>query len=259
MFDCLVGIDEKIKRAEKHIGELKVEVDRFFESDPYCVFSYSELDSRDLCFAVTVVAEPPPSISAIVGDLINNLRNALDYLMCGLFEVNGQPCDENVFFPITWKANEFKSKLSGIERGAGKDVVDILQSIEAYKGGAGHALWQLHQLNSRDKHRLLIPIGSAYQALHVDVSKGFPGDDLPSLMIGIRPDESMYPLKDGAILFKIKAPVDATQVDMHPKFTLEIAFGEGKIVQGEPIIPTLQNYIDLVKGVIEPFRPLLGG
>jgi hypothetical protein len=41
------------------------------------------------------------------------------------------------------------------------------------------------------------------------------------------------------------------------KFTFGVAFGEGEVVQGEPLIPTLHQLVNLVEGLVEPFLPLL--
>jgi hypothetical protein len=44
---------------------------------------------------------------------------------------------------------------------------------------------------------------------------------------------------------------------MNPKFFFEIAFGKGEIFEGEPVLATLAQLVSLVKGVVEPFIPLL--
>jgi hypothetical protein len=43
---------------------------------------------------------------------------------------------------------------------------------------------------------------------------------------------------------------------MRTQFTFEIAFGEDKVVQGEPLIPTLHELVQFVEGFVELFPPL---
>ena len=45
-------------------------------------------------------------------------------------------------------------------------------------------------------------------------------------------------------------------MEMNPKFAFEIAFGEGEVVQGEAVFPTLSQLGQFVEGFIELFPPL---
>jgi hypothetical protein len=40
---------------------------------------------------------------------------------------------------------------------------------------------------------------------------------------------------------------------MDPHFTFGVAFGEGEIVEGEPLVPTLHQLAQFVEGFIESF------
>lgn len=244
------GIDAKIKRADKHGFELKDVVDRFKQSEPYTLFSYCDLESRNELFAVHVNAEPPLEAAAIAGDLINNLRTALDYLMCELYRVNGVEPSEWTFFPISRTPDKFKAKIGGIEKTIGKKAVKLIEATEPYKGGAGDGLWQLHELNRRDKHRLLMTVGSSYEEFAFKPSdKRFAG----APFIHIKPKGGrVYPLKEGTVLFSKPA-----LVDMDLKFGFNVVLDEPGVIDGELLLPTLFQFFNLVKGTVEPFRPLL--
>jgi hypothetical protein len=60
---------------------------------------------------------------------------------------------------------------------------------------------------------------------------------------------------DGAELFRVLAAA-RSQADMNPEFGFEIAFGEPEVIEGEPLFPTLPQYVQLIQGILEPFRPL---
>lgn len=240
------GIDAKIERADKHGLELKEAVKLFLESAPYDIFSYCQLESRGERFAVHVKAEPPASLGAIAGDLINNLRSALDYVVCELYRANGFEPGEHTYFPIKWTASQVETTLAGIEEKIGKDAANLIQASEPYKGGAGHGLWQLHQLNRRDKHRLLLAVGSSYEEFAFRPNAGFP-------FIHLKPEgQRIYPLEDGTVIFG--KPADA---DMDLKFGFNVVLSEPGIVDGELLLPELARLFTLVTQTVKPFRAIL--
>ena len=77
-------------------------------------------------------------------------------------------------------------------------------------------------------------------------------------MMWIMPTERKFPLKNGDVLFaypRVRLPF---QDDSKFKFTFEIAFGEGQIFDGEPVVPTLTQLIDFTERLIDIFvRQLL--
>ena len=125
-------------------------------------------------------------------------------------------------------------------------------------------------MNNIDKHRILIAIGSQYQSVDIggdfaraykkglaevtpEMAKMFSPEP-PNLKLFIRPADRMWPLKAGNELF-----ADAPDAEVHQnrQFRFEVAFGESKIIEGEPIIETLQQMADLVDSLIVSFRPFL--
>jgi hypothetical protein len=121
-------------------------------------------------------------------------------------------------------------------------------------------LWQLHQLDIVDKHHLLLPVGTAYRNFIIDPAVELrrlqPDWGIPPMPIALKPADRQYPLQDGAELLRIM-PAARTSANMTPQFTFELAFGEGNIVQGEPLVPTLQQFAVTVQDVVDSFRTLL--
>ncbi len=64
----------------------------------------------------------------------------------------------------------------------------------------------------------------------------------------------MCPLKPGDGLFE--EPIDL-ELDEDRRFALQIAFHEPGVIDCEPTLPTLQNFANLVDGIITAFEPLL--
>ncbi len=261
------GVRVKVERAKEHIRDLEASVQEFRRIEPYKVVAYDEPDTGDLVFKVEVSAQPPLRWGAIAGDVIHNLRASLDVLVWQLVLVNERKPDRmRTGFPISESAHEFKSKGLRKVKGVPDEAVHLIKAAKPYKGG-NDALWRLHHLDIRDKHRLLIPVGDGtYTNLILDFARIFDNNpDVPpelipspdvSMPIALKPADRLYPLKDGAELFRV--PVDGREMhmNMNPKFTFEIAFGEDEIIQGEPLIPALHELVQFVEGFVEPFRLL---
>jgi hypothetical protein len=64
----------------------------------------------------------------------------------------------------------------------------------------------------------------------------------------------MWPLKAGDQLF---TDLPDAEVDQNRQFRFEVAFGEKQVVEGEPLIETLQHMADLVDNLVISFKPLL--
>lgn len=112
-----------------------------------------------LGFAVTLHIEgPPESLGAIVGDIVHNLRSALDLSACELVRSAGQS-DEDVYFPFSRTPEDLGLMIERrhLDR-AGPDAINLIQSLKPYHNG-NKALRLIHDL---DIHRALIPNVAGY-------------------------------------------------------------------------------------------------
>jgi len=257
--DRMTVVRAKIERAQEHLGKLESEVRAFLQTNPYQAVGEDDPETGDWRVLVRVREEPPLRWSATIGDVIHNLRSSLDLLVWQLVIANGGEPNEFTGFPIFKSADEFEKHSPGRLKGASEEAVRLMKELKSYQGG-NNTLWQLHQLDIIDKHRLLIPVGSAHRNVVIDMSKGLrqtsPGWDIPPMPIALEPSDRQFPLKDGAEIFRVKAQARG-RGDMDPKFTFEIAFGEGEIIDGEPLVPTLSKFVDVVAKLTEKFMPFL--
>ena len=104
----------------------------------------------------------PEMLSPAVGDVIHNLRAALDLMASELVRMNGRD-DGHVHFPIVDDATKLKSRIKSQNfDDAGADTVDLLQKLKPWPGG-NDELAELHSLDLMDKHRVLVdPVFSVY-------------------------------------------------------------------------------------------------
>src|SRR5438094_6769697 len=93
----LDGARLKVIRAQEHLDCLKAEVWMYLHQQPDEVRSQPERSPQHTWLRPThvlppiVPAEPPPRLSAIIGDCVTNARAALDYIMWELAERHFDP------------------------------------------------------------------------------------------------------------------------------------------------------------------------
>ena len=85
-FDPLSGSRAKLRRANRHLGALKVAIKRFVDSEPYNSRGSIDLDG-DISYYVLraqVRKEIPTSFPLIIGDICNKFRSALEHSIWGM-------------------------------------------------------------------------------------------------------------------------------------------------------------------------------
>jgi hypothetical protein len=166
----LKAIQIKIERARAHTHDLKNAINSFFASTPYKVATKRDPNTRKLIYYVARVSPTPVHLAIIAGDVIQNLRSALDHLVYQLFLVGTKGTKglgRHVSFFIAADAARYQSGLRGTLQGVRPEAIDALSAIEPYCGGKGHQLWVLQELNNIDKHRLLVTVGSGFQSVNL--------------------------------------------------------------------------------------------
>jgi len=164
-------------------------------------------------------------------------------------------------FPIAKNKDAFISVGLAKIKGAKRVIRKRITALKPYAGG-NDALWKLHRLDIADKHKLLLIVGDEYTSVVIDPASwmrqhlgpdNFP-DDL-TMPIGIRPADRQFPLEDGDVLFRSSQGSSPKQ-ELHddPKFTFDVAFGEGEIIEGEPLLPTLVQFTDVVEAIVRDLR-----
>jgi hypothetical protein len=248
------SIEPKIKRAYKHVSDLEDAIIAFKETNPGSIGAKKNSKTGQIQYCVVEAPNVPLEISLIAGDILQNLRSALDYLAFRLVEANGKIPDSNTSFPIADSFGEYKTQSARKIKLMSHSAIDAINSIKPYKGG-NDTLWRLHRLNNIDKHRLLLMVGVVFSSF--DAFGYFK-------RIGVMPPHlntegmrwrrrNVHPLKAGDVLFTSPS----TEVDENIEFTVEIAVNELGICECEPLIETLHGMAQLVNNLISDFIPLL--
>jgi hypothetical protein len=254
----LAGSRVKIERAKKHVQDLIIALTTFSDSKPYKVGTKRDSETKRLIYYVTEVRELPPHIATIVGDVIHNLRSALDYLAYQLVIVgkgNNRPF-RHVEFPIFDSAQKYEAGKHRKIKGMRPEAIKAIDIIKPYKSG-NDQLWRLHRLNNIDKHRLLITVSSYFQSIGIgtilnrEMKEAFPDiGEIPIPSVSINPADKKCPLKADDELF-----TDLPDAEFNDKipFRFEVSLNEPEVIECEPILVTLQQFIDMVGKIIESF------
>jgi hypothetical protein len=149
----------KIERANKHITDLDQRIGSLPDSDVATVEINPEGGNEVIKHDFgddTVIAD----IALMAGDAVHNLKCALDYSWLETVKrVVPSAISKFAKFPIYPTRNELEAALRGKEiHVASPNLFALmLDNIQPYDGG-NFAVWTLHRLDIRDKHRLLIPV-----------------------------------------------------------------------------------------------------
>jgi hypothetical protein len=271
--DKLYSARLKIERAKQHIADLQRATQVFFATEPYKIGAKHDPQTRKLICYLVSVEDVPPNITLIAGDAIQTLRSALDQLAYQLF-LAGSPqpgaSAKHVYFPVFGDATKYKTGKPGKVKGMRQDAIKAIDAIEPYKGGKGHQIWVLNELNNADKHRLVFTVGSAFRSIDLGAvssrhlqqiieqaraaNPAYPVPVPPIMHVHFKTDPMMAPLKAGDELY-IGLPDEEVNKDM--QFRFDIAISEPGIIEGKSLIETLNHLANFIDGIVTGFAPLL--
>ncbi len=249
----------KIEWAYKHIEDLHSGLDAFIATSPYVVSEKRNPDTGEHIYYAAKVTAVPPKILLIAGDILQNIRSSLDYLTNALVRANGGSPDEFTGFPIFKNiptTTEQKAAFARKVKGMRQEAVDVIEQTNPYKGGNAH-LWRLHDLNIRDKHRLLLTAGAV--VWQFNVGQHLRATDRATGLLDNATDwwvgrTQALLMKEGQHL--LTDPPDA-KVNKDIQFTFQVALNEPGVCEGEPLIMVVRQSLNLVRGLLPNFEPFL--
>lgn len=261
----LFGSRLKVRRADIHLHELIAAITAFLDRKPYGLLRDFDPQNNLHTVRASIADQPDPAIASIVGDILHNLRAALDHLAVDLtregFRLKGERMSRTAFdeagFPVY--ANRALFETSGSKKIKNWPPVaqTLIAELEPFKDG-GHEwstdLWCLHQLDILDKHKMLVPAASLAYDLSWSTGpteaalkeKGFWNSG-PFRLAAY--NERTFPAKDGDVIVAIESADPDFQFNLGANF--EVAFGTEQVLDGEPVLITLQRLGRVVDSIIE--------
>jgi hypothetical protein len=178
----------------------------------------------------------------MAGDIVHNLRSALDHLAYHLVAV-GLECSpfmplteremRHIYFPIAETSEKYESEKPAKVKGMLLEAVEAIDRLKPYKGG-NPALWRIHELDNIDKHRTLFTLAPDFL---------FTGDWF-----------------EGAYLVKSQNPLFAgveTEVEKDIQLEIKEALNQPQVSNANALLPALHELVDFVDNLVVRFKPLL--
>ena len=267
MASSLGSIDRKTEWAAHHIGQLDVQLQQFMRMEPYEIETRPRPGAEGWTDYVLRNPKPiPEQVPLRIGDIVHNIRTALDHLACFAVEANGGPVGGSTAFPIV-RSDDVPNPADYIAtcgqklRGASTPVIDLAKNLEPWVGGADQSLHIVHVLDINDKHReLLVALFKPLMKLGLPeaLRAKLPADssllhhDWPSVMAKGERGTGMEPLKDDDVLFgSMSGPEGGNEA------YVEVALADPYEIQGIPVVKMLTDLLRDTRIVIDRFRPLV--
>jgi hypothetical protein len=237
----------RLERAKEHIEAVRSQTKSFLEREPKPLdFRTEEKPGPDKAIHYVLYAvireEPPRSLGAPVGDAIQNIRNALDYLIyewsLPKYRSRGRTgfpiYDDHCFFEV-----EGRKLIRGID-GDGLTFIEHHQPYKRTNPPRNDPLSILRRLSNKDKHRLLLPVAAA-----VSDSESWVGSTNALVTF------THYvpgPVKHDAPVLAFTARPEDPSVEMYvkPQSGLEIQLGEPGLfyADGMPITAEVSDFLE---------------
>jgi hypothetical protein len=243
MRDDLLDAQAAVDWAVAQIPCLEERLVAYLGRRPYDISMEPDPDqSGHILMVFHSLGAPDAVLNAEVGAIVNSLRTSLDLLFTALVERNtGMEVRRDTYFPILPDASNF---LGTIEKHEAENRLSSAQAvtiknIRPYKGG-NDALYLLHHLDLKRKHRKLIEIrprpGSVQMPMYCPHTAVWNHLEDKSVLLRFPPGTNFLPTKDN------------TQI------TLQIVIYEpGLGIEYAPVIPALHHLAEVASGVIAQF------
>lgn len=172
---ALAGIAAKIERAREHVLELNARADRWLADGPHAIVNTEE--RGDWIIAFVEVPPVPAVVPIIFGEVVHNLRSALDHLAWQLVTALGGKPGSHTYFPIAYEQTDFermaftrKDGRGRIHKGALHPLAPDHPAARAIRAEQPYRCWRdaglpdatvellavLHRLWNLDKHRVIL-------------------------------------------------------------------------------------------------------
>jgi hypothetical protein len=233
----------KIERARTHLSSLDSEVTQFGNGTPYPVVTDRD-EAGNTVAKVLVAEQPPPRMAAIVGDIVHNLRSALDYVAWQLVDANRGNPGKHTSYPICSTPEKFELSGRAALYRATESAILAVRTSQPFTVDPPdtHPLAILEELDNHDKHRLLHVIAGVVDAFLVK-----PPPEMAILVQ--RPPRR--PLVNGDVIATIKS---STRGNLPIRVTVGLVLLNR---EDAPLRPLLDSQFAAVEDVLARAAPCL--
>jgi hypothetical protein len=158
----------KVARADEHFADLYQKINAYTQENPLekVIEPHPTMPGHQL-HKLKLTRSLPSSFGDITGDIVHNLRSALDVAAYSIAVGSGCQNPKYSAFPFAGSLSQMRQAL-----GRTKDLPVPIQSLfvgfQPYLGG-DDLLWALNEMCNTDKHKMLIPMGNVVVRVGADV------------------------------------------------------------------------------------------
>lgn len=244
----LESVRKNIFRAAFHHKCLQSELEGYFKTNPGHIVLEADSSLDSISFTIKPKKPMPARFGIIVGDCLQNLRSAMDYLVWELvLAAKNEPSDKNMF-PICSTSERFKEQVCSRKRlmGVPPDAVTEIDRLQPHTLGQDRQksiLWAIDGLVNINKHRripltMLKATRANFDLINIDGKLWTYGH---------------FPVVDGNTKFG-PCPVIHGQMQMDTQITAFVAFNEGA-AKGMEISSCLNDWsFYILKDVLPRFE-----
>jgi hypothetical protein len=243
MSDPFASSHRKISRAKKHLADLDRKTKTFFSRpDLYKPFveAHPEMAGHTV-LKIRFIEELPKEFEEIAGEILYNLRSALDHAVYGAALAFSKPTNPKLgtaCFPFASDAAKFENALKGRCASVPIELYPIFRDCKPYKGG-NELLWALNTIRGTDEHAIFVP---AVTAAFVG---GMEIDTIGWATMPYRPT-----LDSSKNEMEICTLAPGTKFHGNLQLAMYIAFGEVESVAGKNAGDTFQLFTKLVATIV---------
>ncbi len=174
MVNALSGVRAKLARSLELLIDLDTLMHEYLDSDPVDLQRQIQPDGLTSVFALLVTTEPPLDLALRVGEVVHQLRSALDHLANQVVRAAGHQPTRRTSFPIIIRPPR---KAVAIHGGADPKALSVIDQVQPYHRKhepERHPLAVLDKLWNIDKHRNLSLAATmlANSQIHVSDAQG---------------------------------------------------------------------------------------
>jgi len=251
----------KFRRAEEHLQLLTSEIEAFLRSHPF--HAVREVETGRTQFRIEIHQQPPPRLTAIVGDILQNARAVLDHLA---WRLAGDNPPRTTYFPIyTSKVDYFSTDKNGkpasrsgrlkIAALAAKAQA-VIEAMQPYHGhDLGRALGWLNDFARMDRHQAVHLLGGVGERPRIRAGRRDPlGNLVMSGASSGKLDLRLGAFDQDTVVASFTHPAD---VEVEVEFTFGLAMSDGRPDSlFYPLPETLKGVLHAIgAGVIPPLEP----
>jgi hypothetical protein len=252
----------KLARAEEHFATFNADLDRYIADDEtFTVRAEASADGKEHAFLWTLHKDPPAEWSPLIGDVLHNLRCALDHIVWQLADPDVR--GKNTMFPIFTDPGEFfrTDKKGRPGRGSGlrklegllPDPLAIIEAAQPYNwtdgpDHPGEALRVLNEIENIDKHQFLHTAAASGQLERTE----FPSLGRATVRVTLNP--TLLVVGEETETISIEVPSREAAVDMKVNVSFLVLFADTGEVDGTPVDVALEGLISAVRLITDDLK-----